>query len=48
MEVSGQINNFEVFHPEVLQHTNKYYKSVINTTFILYTIVYMSGRHVST
>ena len=39
---------FVVFHPEVLQHTNKYYTSVNNTTFILYTMVYMSGRHVST
>jgi len=27
---------------------NKYNTSVINTTFILCTIVYMSGRHVST
>ena len=33
---------FEVFHPEVLQYTNEYYTSVNNTTFILYTIVYMS------
>jgi len=31
---------FEVFHPEVLKYTNKYFTSVINTTFILYTIVY--------
>jgi hypothetical protein len=28
---------FEVFHPEVLQYTNKYYTTTINTTFILYT-----------
>jgi len=39
---------FEVFQPEVLQYTNKYYTSVIDTTFILYTMVYMSGRLVST
>ena len=26
----------------------KYYTSVNNTAFILYTVVYMSGRHVST
>jgi len=32
-----------------LQHTNKYYTSVNNTTFIfIYNGVYMSGRHVST
>jgi len=29
-------------------YTNKYFTSVINTILILYTIVYMSGRHVST
>ena len=28
---------FEVLHPKVLQRTNKYYMSVSNTTFILYT-----------
>jgi len=26
----------------VLQHTNKYYTSVINTTFVLCTMAYMS------
>jgi len=26
----------------------KYYTSVYSTTFILYKLVYMSGRHVST
>jgi len=38
----------KVFHPQELQHTNKYYTSVYKTTFILYTLVYMSGRRVST
>ena len=45
---SGVKVKLEVFHPEVLQYTNKYYTSVNNRTFILCTIVYMSGRHVST
>jgi len=39
---------FLSFPSQVLQHTNKYYMSVINTTFILYAIVYMSGQHVLT
>ena len=34
---------FFFFRPEVLQHTNKCYTSVINTTFILYTMVFMSA-----
>ena len=38
---------FEVFHSEVLQYTNITRQS-INTKFILYTMVHMSGRHVST
>jgi len=40
-------DQFEVFHPEVLQNTHKHYTSVINK-FYSYTMVYMSGRHVST
>ena len=39
------IHEFEVFHPEVLKYKNT---SVINTTFNIYTIVNLSGRHVST
>jgi len=37
------VTNFEVFHPDVLQHTNKYDMSVNNTTYIVYihTMVYM-------
>jgi hypothetical protein len=38
----------QVFHPEVLQHTNKYCTSVNNTAFILYTTVYMSGPEIYT
>jgi hypothetical protein len=40
-------DQFGVFHPEVLQYPHKYYTSVNKTTRILYTMAYMSGRHVS-
>jgi len=32
----------------ISEHTNEYYTSVTNATFILYTVVYVSGRHVWT
>ena len=32
----------EVFHPEVLQHTNKYFTPVINTAFsFIYNAIYV-------
>ena len=38
----------EVLHPEVLKYTNNIQSQSINTIFILYAKMYMSGRHVST
>ena len=38
----------EDFQPEVLKYTSNIQSQSINTTFILYAKVYMSGLHVST